>query len=483
MDIKNSPSSLHSPVSYNCSQSALPLEHGQLYLPSSYVESHHEYSAMTFYSPAVMNYSIPSSASNAEGEPGRQAMAPNVLWPTPGHLSPLAIHCQSSLLYAEPPKSPWGEAKSLEHTLPVTRETLKRKPRTKDSSVPTRWCSLHVIGGSWEPAQLGGGGGGESPVWTSAFLSGSRRERCGYRVARRQRHPEEQLHCLSKAKKNGGNVTPVKELPLTPLSPEQLVLTLLEAEPPNVLVSRPNAPFTEASMMMSLTKLADKELVHMIGWAKKIPGFVELSLYDQVRLLESCWMEVLMVGLMWRSINHPGKLIFAPDLILDRDEGKCVEGILEIFDMLLATTSRFRELKLQHKEYLCVKAMVLLNSSMYPLTAATQEAESNQKLTHLLNAVTDALVWVIAKSGISTQQQSMRLANLLMLLSHVRHASNKGMEHLLSMKCKNVVPIYDLLLEMLNAHTLGGHKSSGAEGSSAEEESKNKEGCQTPLSQ
>ena len=48
------------------------------------------------------------------------------------------------------------------------------------------------------------------------------------------------------------------------------------------------------------------------------PGFVELSLYDQVRLLESCWMEVLMVGLMWRSIDHPGKLIFAPDLILDR---------------------------------------------------------------------------------------------------------------------------------------------------------------------
>ena len=64
----------------------------------------------------------------------------------------------------------------------------------------------------------------------------------------------------------------MKELLLNSLSPEQLVLTLLEAEPPNVLVSRPSMPFTEASMMMSLTKLADKELVHMIGWAKKIPG-------------------------------------------------------------------------------------------------------------------------------------------------------------------------------------------------------------------
>lgn len=30
--------------------------------------------------------------------------------------------------------------------------------------------------------------------------------------------------------------------------------------------------------------------------------------------------------------------------------------------------------------------------------------------------------------------------------------SNKGMEHLYRMKCKNRVPLYDLLLEMLDAH-------------------------------
>lgn len=32
--------------------------------------------------------------------------------------------------------------------------------------------------------------------------------------------------------------------------------------------------------------------------------------------------------------------------------------------------------------------------------------------------------------------------------------SYKGMEHLYSMKCKNKVPLYDLLLEMLDAHRL-----------------------------
>ncbi|XP_036697538.1 estrogen receptor beta [Balaenoptera musculus] len=552
MDIKNSPSSLNSPVSYNCSQSILPLEPGPIYIPSSYVESHHEYSAMTFYSPAVMNYSIPN---NSEGGPGRPTTSPNVLWPTPGHLSPLAIHCQSSLLYAEPQKSPWCETRSLEHTLPGNRETLKRKasgssfaspvtsPSSKRDAHFCAVCSDYASGyhyGVWScegckaffKRSIQGHNDYICPATNQCTIDknrrkscqacrlrkcyevgmvkcGSRRERCGYRVVRRQRNSDEQLHCLSKAKKNGGHVTRVKELLLSALSPEQLVLTLLEAEPPHVLVSRPSTPFTEASMMMSLTKLADKELVHMIGWAKKIPGFVELSLYDQVRLLESCWLEVLMVGLMWRSIDHPGKLIFAPDLVLDRllqrenlnllrmrgksgylslfltrDEGKCVEGILEIFDMLLATTSRFRELKLQHKEYLCVKAMILLNSSVYPTAAAPQEADSSRKLAHLLNAVTDALVWVIAKSGIPSQQQSVRLANLLMLLSHVRHASNKGMEHLLNMKCKNVVPVYDLLLEMLNAHTLRGSKSSvtGSE-CSLVEESESKEGSQNPQSQ
>ncbi|XP_059997607.1 estrogen receptor beta [Lagenorhynchus albirostris] len=552
MDIKNSPSSLNSPVSYNCSQSILPLEPGPIYIPSSYVESHHEYSAMTFYSPAVMNYSIPN---NSEGGPGRQTTSPNVLWPTPGHLSPLAIHCQSSLLYAEPQKSPWCETRSLEHTLPGNRETLKRKasgsscaspvtsPSSKRDAHFCAVCSDYASGyhyGVWScegckaffKRSIQGHNDYICPATNQCTIDknrrkscqacrlrkcyevgmvkcGSRRERCGYRVVRRQRNSDEQLHCLSKAKKNGGHVTRVKELLLSALSPEQLVLTLLEAEPPHVLVSRPSTPFTEASMMMSLTKLADKELVHMIGWAKKIPGFVELSLYDQVRLLESCWLEVLMVGLMWRSIDHPGKLIFAPDLVLDRllqrenlnllrmrgksgylslfltrDEGKCVEGILEIFDMLLATTSRFRELKLQHKEYLCVKAMILLNSSVYPSAEAPQEADSSRKLAHLLNAVTDALVWVIAKSGIPSQQQSVRLANLLMLLSHVRHASNKGMEHLLNMKCKNVVPVYDLLLEMLNAHTLRGSQSSvtGSE-CSLVEESESKEGSQNPQAQ
>ncbi|KAI7799456.1 putative estrogen receptor alpha protein [Triplophysa rosa] len=238
------------------------------------------------------------------------------------------------------------------------------------------------------------------------------------------------------------------------MNPEQVLLLLMGAEPPAVCSRQKySRPYTEITMMSLLTNMADKELVHMIAWAKKVPGFQDLSLHDQVKLLESSWLEVLMIGLIWRSIYSPGKLIFAEDLILDRSEGECVEGMAEIFDMLLATVARFRSLKLKPEEFVCLKAIVLLNSGAFSFCSSPVEPLTDSFMVqYMLDNITDALIYCVSKSGASLQLQSRRQAQLLLLLSHIRHMSNKGMEHLYSMKCKNRVPLYDLLLEMLDAH-------------------------------
>lgn len=47
---------------------------------------------------------------------------------------------------------------------------------------------------------------------------------------------------------------------------------------------------------------------------------------------------------------------------INRNQGKCVEGMVEIFDMLLATSSRFRMMNLQGEEFVCLKSIILLNS-------------------------------------------------------------------------------------------------------------------------
>lgn len=316
---------------------------------------------------------------------------------------------------------------------------------------------------------------------------GVRRERCSYRGARLRRGGLQprvpagrglvRVGLASRAQRHlhlEVPIVPVDPLPQmcnahhSAMGPEEFISRIMEAEPPEIyLMEDMKKPFTEASMMMSLTNLADKELVLMICWAKKIPGFMELSLADQIHLLKCCWLEILMLGLMWRSVDHPGKLIFSPDFKLNREEGQCVEGIMEIFDMLLAATSRFRELKLQREEYVCLKAMILLNSNLCSSSPQTaEELESRNKMLRLLDSVIDALVWAISKLGLSTQQQTLRLGHLTMLLSHIRHVSNKGMDHLSSMKRKNVVLVYDLLLEMLDANMSSGSSQSSSSPSS-----------------
>ncbi|XP_061097151.1 estrogen receptor isoform X2 [Conger conger] len=237
---------------------------------------------------------------------------------------------------------------------------------------------------------------------------------------------------------------------------DQVLALLLSAEPPSICSNRKHSrPYSDVTMMTLLTNLADKELVHMIAWAKKVPGFQELSLHDQVQLLESSWLEVLLIGLVWRSIHSPGKLLFAQDLILDRNEGSCVEGMAEIFDLILATVARFRTLKLTVEEFVCLKAIILLNSAAVPFcTSSVEPLKDGPMVQCMLDKITDTLIHYIGRSGLAAQQQSRRQAWLLLLLSHIRHMSNKGMEHLYRMKCKNMVPLYDLLLELLDAHRL-----------------------------
>lgn len=72
------------------------------------------------------------------------------------------------------------------------------------------------------------------------------------------------------------------------MSPEEFISRIMDAEPPEIyLMEDLKKPFTEASMMMSLTNLADKELVFMISWAKKIPGKIQTVRSSRSRALSS----------------------------------------------------------------------------------------------------------------------------------------------------------------------------------------------------
>ncbi|XP_059213047.1 estrogen receptor 2a [Centropristis striata] len=468
-------------------------------IPSPYTDRGHDFATIPFYSPTIFSYAAPGIPDCPSVH---QSLNPSLFWPSHSHVGPPIPlhHPQARPQHTQPIHSQWVEFSPPDSILPS--KSVRRHSQESEEAVVSsggkadlHFCAVchdYASGyhyGVWScegckaffKRSIQGHNDYICPATNQCTIDKNRRKscqacrlrkccevgmtKCGMRKERgNYRNPQARraTRLSSQGRTSGPKALPIPAAgSLDPPSPpaltaEQLIKRIMEAEPPEIyLLKEMKRPLTEASIMMSLTNLADKELVHMITWAKKIPGFVELSLLDQVHLLECCWLEVLMMGLMWRSVDHPGKLIFSPDLSLSREEGSCVQGFSEIFDMLLAATSRVRELKLQREEYVCLKAMILLNSNMcLSSSEGSEELESRSKLMRLLDAVTDALVWAIAKTGLTFRQQYTRLAHLIMLLSHIRHVSNKGMDHLHCMKMKNMVPLYDLLLEMLDAHIM-----------------------------
>ncbi|XP_071323745.1 estrogen receptor 2a isoform X2 [Trachinotus anak] len=469
-------------------------------IPSPYTDLGHDFTTIPFYSPTIFSY---AGASISDCPSVHQSLSPSLFWPSHSHMGPpIPLHrSQARPQHSQPIQSPWVELKPRDGVLTTSKSARRRSQESEEGVVSSgskadlhhcAVCHDYASGyhyGVWScegckaffKRSIQGNNDYICPATNQCTIDKNRRKscqacrlrkccqvgmtKCGMRKEQgNYKSPKTRrltrLSSQSRANRPKALTGPAEGLLNEPQRPaltsEQLIERIMEAEPPEIyLMKDMSRPLTEANVMMSLTNLADKELVHMISWAKKIPGFVELSLLDQVHLLECCWLEVLMMGLMWRSVDHPGKLIFSPDLSLSREEGSCVQGFVEIFDMLIAATSRVRELKLQREEYVCLKAMILLNSNMcLSSSEGSDEPQSRSKLLCLLDAVTDALVWAIAKTGLTFRQQYTRLAHLLMLLSHIRHVSNKGMDHLHCMKMKNMVPLYDLLLEMLDAHIM-----------------------------
>ena len=104
------------------------------------------------------------------------------------------------------------------------------------------------------------------------------------------------------------------------------------------------------------------------------PGFSSLSLSDQMSVLQSVWMEVLVLGVAQRSLPLQDELAFAEDLVLD-EEGARAAGLGELGAALLQLVRRLQALRLEREEYVLLKALALANSG-----------ESGQALTSLQEA-------------------------------------------------------------------------------------------------
>ncbi|MBN3317443.1 ERR3 protein, partial [Atractosteus spatula] len=221
----------------------------------------------------------------------------------------------------------------------------------------------------------------------------------------------------------------------------KIVSHLLVAEPEKIYaMPDPTVPDSDIKALTTLCDLADRELVVNIGWAKHIPGFSTLSLADQMSLLQSAWMEILILRVVYRSLSFEDKLVYAEDYIMDEDQSK-LAGLLDLNNAILQLVKKYKSMKLEKEEFVTLKAIALANSDSMHI----EDVEAVQKLQDVLH---EALQDYEAGQH---AEDPRRAGKLLMTLPLLRQTSTKAVQHFYSIKQDGKVPMHKLFLELLEA--------------------------------
>ncbi|KAK4823176.1 hypothetical protein QYF61_027080 [Mycteria americana] len=231
-------------------------------------------------------------------------------------------------------------------------------------------------------------------------------------------------------------IPPPAKKPLT-----KIVSHLLVAEPEKIYaMPDPTMPESDIKALTTLCDLADRELVVIIGWAKHIPGFSNLSLGDQMSLLQSAWMEILILGIVYRSLPYEDKLVYAEDYIMDEEHSR-LTGLLELYLAILQLVRRYKKLKVEKEEFVTLKALALANSDSMHI----EDMDAVQKLQDLLHEA-------LQDYELSQRNEEPRRAGkLLLTLPLLRQTAAKAVQHFYSIKLQGKVPMHKLFLEMLEA--------------------------------
>lgn len=189
----------------------------------------------------------------------------------------------------------------------------------------------------------------------------------------------------------------------------------------------------------NICQAADKQLMNLVDWAKRIPHFVELPLEDQVILLRAGWNELLIAGFSHRSTAVKDGILLATGLHVHRSSAHQA-GVGTIFDRVLTElVAKMREMKMDKTELGCLRAIVLFNPDAKNLSAVQQVESLREK------------VYASLEEYCKTQypDEAGRFAKLLLRLPALRSIGLKCMEHLFFFKLIGDTPIDSFLMEML----------------------------------
>ncbi|XP_049877591.1 steroid hormone receptor ERR1 isoform X2 [Pectinophora gossypiella] len=238
---------------------------------------------------------------------------------------------------------------------------------------------------------------------------------------------------------------PPQHAPRPQLDDIKVLEALSSYEPELLTCGAPPAGVTEpsAKTLALLADLYDRELVNVIGWAKQIPGFTDLQLNDQMRLLQSTWAEMLSLTIAYRSMSGGGgtvRLRFANDLTLDEQQAREINAG-DLFVQIAGVAKRLERAAALREECYLLKALALANSE----ARIDEHAALRRFRDAILAALNDAV------SALRPYNANAALQQLLLVLPALRHADVAVRRFWSGVHRERRAPMNKLFVEMLEA--------------------------------
>ncbi|XP_023564222.1 nuclear receptor subfamily 5 group A member 2 isoform X2 [Octodon degus] len=242
----------------------------------------------------------------------------------------------------------------------------------------------------------------------------------------------------------------------SPASIPHLILELLKCEPDEPQVQAKISAYLQQeqanrskheklSSFGLMCKMADQTLFSIVEWARSSIFFRELKVDDQMKLLQNCWSELLILDHIYRQVVH-GKeghifLVTGQQVeysIIASQAGATLNNLICHAQELVA---KLRSLQLDQREFVCLKFLVLFsldvkNLENFQLVEGVQEQVNSALMDYTL---------------CNYPQQAEKFGQLLLGLPEIRAISMQAEEYLYYKHLNGDVPYNNLLIEMLHA--------------------------------
>ncbi|TSL61222.1 Retinoic acid receptor gamma-A [Bagarius yarrelli] len=186
------------------------------------------------------------------------------------------------------------------------------------------------------------------------------------------------------------------------------------------------------------SELSTKCIIKIVEFAKRLPGFTSLTIADQITLLKSACLDILMLRICTRYTPEQDTMTFSDGLTLNRTQMHNA-GFGPLTDLVFAFAGQLLPLEMDDTETGLLSAICLICGDRMDL-------EEPQRVDRLQEPLLEALKIYARRRR---PNKPYMFPRMLMKITDLRGISTKGAERAVTLKMEIPGPMPPLIREML----------------------------------